>query len=499
MNRLLSILLIAGILILLNLLSKQFFFRWDITEDKQYTLSKATKDVLSTLDEPVSVKAYYSNNLPADFEKVRNDFQDMLIEYNNLSKGNLDYEFVDPVNDPTLEQEALQVGIRPILINVREKDQASQQKAFMGAVMKLGEQQEIIPFIGPDSPMEYALTTGIKKMAVVDKPSIGFIQGHGEPGLSQLGQAFQALSIIYSVENIDLGVEASIPDRFKAVALIKPNDTIPPQNLAKLDDYLSRGGKLLIAFDAVTGDFSTSQGTGIESSLIGWLAGKGLEVEKNFIVDASSGAVTVQQRQGFFTMNTQVQFPFLPIIKKFGEHPVTKGLEQVIFQFASPLRYSGDSTTYFTPLVTSSEKAGIITAPTFFNIEKKWNNADFPLSNITIGGVLEGSIDGGLPSKLIVITDGDFAVSGEQGRGINQDNINLLVNAIEWMSDDTGLSELRTKGVLSRPIDEIEDGKRNLLKYLNFFLPILLAIGYGIFRFQRNRNKRMRRMQERYV
>lgn len=100
-------------------------------------------------------------------------------------------------------------------------------------------------------------------------------------------------------------------------------------------------------------------------------------------------------------------------------------------------------------------------------------------------------------TRLIVFTDGNFPVSG--GRAVNPDNVNLLVNAIEWLSDDTGLSTLRTKGVSSRPIDEIEDGKRNFLKYLNFFLPIALALAYGIFRSHRSRARRMRRMQERYV
>jgi hypothetical protein len=97
-----------------------------------------------------------------------------------------------------------------------------------------------------------------------------------------------------------------------------------------------------------------------------------------------------------------------------------------------------------------------------------------------------------------VFGDGDCPIS-QGGRGANPDNVSLLVNTIEWLSDDTGLSALRTKGVSSRPIDTLEDGKRTFLKFLNFFLPIVLALGYGIFRSQRNRSIRMRRMQERYV
>jgi hypothetical protein len=74
-----------------------------------------------------------------------------------------------------------------------------------------------------------------------------------------------------------------------------------------------------------------------------------------------------------------------------------------------------------------------------------------------------------------------------------------MVNAIEWMSDQSGLIELRTKAVTARPLDEIEDGKKNFLKWLNFLLPLVLVILFGVFRNQRNRNIRMKRMEEGYV
>lgn len=503
-NTLTTIALLFGILILVNVLSNQLFFRFDLTENNQYTLSKATKNILKELDDPVTISAYFSDNLPADIAKTKRDFQEMLVEYSNLSKGNVDYEFISPEDD-TEKQEALQNGIQPVMINVREKDQMKQVQAFMGAVIRMGEQQEIIPFIQPGTAMEYALSTGIKKLSVLEKPSIGLIQGHGEPGLSEMGQAFQSLSILYNVENVDLGTETSIADRFRAIALIAPKDSIPADHFAKLDDYLSRGGKILIANNAVDGDFSNAQGSAKTTGLETWLRGKGVEMENSFLIDAQCGTVTVQQQQGFFTMQTPVQFPYLPIITNFPEHPITKGLEQVIMTFASPIRFVGDSTAQFTPIALSSSQAGIVRAPTFFDINKQWTAADFPMGNLVVGGILEGNLAGPTPSKIIVFGDGDFPVSGPQGqsRGQSEDNISLMVNSIDWLSDDTGLIELRTKGVATRPINqeylgEEADGTRSLLKYLNFGLPILLILIYGFFRSQQQRNKRIQRMQEKY-
>ncbi len=283
-----------------------------------------------------------------------------------------------------------------------------------------------------------------------------------------------------------------------------PKDTFPPDHLQKLDDYLGRGGRLLTAINRVNGDLSTAQGSEVGTLLEAWLSQKGVSVDPSFVIDAQCGQVTVQQRQGFFTFNTPVQFPYIPILSNFAEHPVTQGLEQVIMTFASPVRFNGDSSLTFTPLAYSSSQAGLRNAPLFFNVQQEWTANDFPMGNVIIGGVLEGNIVGGTPSKIVVFGDGDFPVGGGQGQTQGEDNISLLVNSIDWLSDDTGLIELRTRGVQSRPIDqeylaEDADGKRNFIKYLNFGLPILLILLYGFFHNQRQRNLRIKRMQEKYV
>jgi hypothetical protein len=201
-----------------------------------------------------------------------------------------------------------------------------------------------------------------------------------------------------------------------------------------------------------------------------------------------------------FSFSTQVQFPYLPILTNFADHPVTSGLETVIMQFASSVEYTGDSTLHFTPLVMTSEKSGTQTAPLYFNIQKKWGDSDFPMKNIVVAGVLEGKIVGPDDSKMIVIGDGNFAINGQgqQAQQLAPDNVNLLVNSVDWLSDDTGLIALRTRGITSRMLDQIEDGKKNFLKWLNVLLPVLLIIAYGIIRSQRNRLIREKRRSENY-
>ena len=485
--------LIIGIIILVNLLANEYHLRLDLTEDGQYTLSEATRDVLENLEEPVTVKAYFSKNLPPNIQKTRQDFQDLLIEYANLSEGQVLYEFINPNAEEQYEKEAVDNGIRPVLINVREKDQVKQQKAFLGATVHLGENKEVIPFLQPGAAMEYALSTAIKKISVDEKPVIGFITGHGEPTLAEMQQATEQLTVLYEPRQIALSDTAGIPENISTAALIRPTDSIPSAHLKHLDSFLERGGKLLVAVNSVQADFQSRFGAAQNNGLKPWLREKGIDIQDNFVVDARCGSVSIPQQIGIFTVHEQVSFPYVPVIGAFSDHPITVGLETVMLEFASELRFTGDSTMKFYPLAFSSELSNVLPAPQYFDFTKEWTENDFSRQHIPVAAAIEGN-----PMKMVVVADGDFPVNGppQSQRSLQPDNVNLLSNAIDWLSDDTGLITLRTKGVVSRPIRELDETTKTILKYLNFLLPVMLVIGYGIFRAQRNRLTRIQRMNE---
>lgn len=494
-----TIIIVTMIVVVINILSKSYNFRLDFTEGKEYTLSKATRDILEGLDKPVTVTAYFSKDLPPHIGSISDHLRDMLIEYGNRSKGMVVFKFVNPNEKEDLEQEAMKNGIQPVMINVREKDQVKQQKAYLGAVVSVGDDRETIPFFQPGAAMEYALTTSIKKLSITDKPAIALIQGHGEPSLNEMPQVYAELSVLYSVEPFTMNDTTNIPDRYKTIAIVRPSDTISSNHLGQLDSFLARGGNIFLALNRVEGDFSTATGHSVSTGLEQWLLQKGLTVADNFVIDASCGAVTVQQQQGNFIMTTQVSFPYFPIISNFADNSITRGLESVVLQFASPVIFSGDSTKKFTPLAFSSERSGTLSAPLYFDIERQWTENDFPMSDIAVAGILEGKLSGDLNSRIVLVSDGDFAVSGQQrGQQLPADNISLMVNSIDWLSDDTGLIDLRTKEVTSRPIREISDGSRSFLKWFNFLLPIVFIIVYELIRMQINRNRRIKRMEVSY-
>ncbi len=240
-----QILLIVAVLVVLNFLSDKFFVRLDFTADQRYTLSEASENILKSLEEPVTVTAYFTEDLPPDLAITRRDFKDLLVEYASVSKGMVLYEFINPNKDQETEQKAYQAGVQPVLVTSREKDEATQKKVFMGAVLRKGEKKEIIPFMQPGTAMEYDLSTGIKKLAVTTKPVIGFIQGHGEPSGQSMGQVMQSMSVLYDIEPVNLSDTALDLRKYKTMALVGVSDSIPSYHLQILDQFLAQGGNLV--------------------------------------------------------------------------------------------------------------------------------------------------------------------------------------------------------------------------------------------------------------
>ncbi len=490
--------ILIGILafVALNIISKYLFFRLDLTANKEFTLSKATKDVIGNLSEKVKVKAYFSEDLPVDVAKTTEDFRNMLSEYSSLAKGNLEFEFISPNESPEKEQEAMQQGIQPVMINVREKDQAKQLKAFLGATIEYGSKKEVIPVIQPGTAMEYALTTNIKKLSATNKAKIGFIQGHREATIQEMAQVYESLNILYDAESVYLSDTVNL-NQYRTIVIIRPNDTFSLNQLAQIDNYLRQGGNIIIGLNKIDYDLQSGQSSISHTRIDEWLMSKGIIVDTALVRDVACGSVQVQQQNGFFNFSTPVQLPYLPLIQRFPFHPVTKGLERVILQFASPVIFQGVPNSKFTPLVYTSDKSGSDKYPIMIDIQRQWTESDFVEKNICVGGLLEKA-DGSSGSRIIVFGDGDFPVGRGRGQQINEDNVSLLVNAIDFLSDDTGLIELRTKAVQTRPIKELDEASRNSYKYLNFLLPIALVLGYSFYRSSVNRRKRIQRMEERY-
>lgn len=492
-----SIALIIGIVVLLNTLASRHSARLDLTQDNRYTLSEATENILQGLDQPVTITAYLSGDMPPRIASTKEHFTDLLVEYAQRSDEMVNYEVVNPSDDEVQERQLVRRhGIQPAMVNVRKKDQMKQQKIYMGAVIRKGQEKEVIPFLQPGSPIEYKVSSKIRKLAATSKPFVGILQGHGEPSLQKLSSAKKSLDVLYKTETVSLTDTANVLDKYRTVAILAPTDSFPKAHLQQLDQYLSEGGRLLVALNRVKGSFKTARGSSLSTGLEGWLKEKGIQVNNHFVIDANCQRVSVRQPNNPFQFS--VTFPYLPIISNFAEHPITKGLESVPMRFASSLDFVGDSSRHYIPLARTSQQSGTRKPPLRFNVRKEWTQQDFTRSKLTVAAALKGGSGNNSAGPMVVIGDGDFTTR-RGNQQTQRDKVSLLVNSIDWLSDETGLMSLRTKGITSRPLKQISQGKQTFLKYFNFLVPMVVIIVMGILRFQQNRIIRKKRMEADYV
>src|SRR5512137_2681354 len=219
---LIRIALILGILIVLNFISIRLFGRLDLTSQGVYTLSDASKKLVRNLDDRVTVKAYFTEDLPAPYNNNRRAVLDILNDYKAYSKGNLHYDFINPEGEKN-EREAQQAGIPPVEVQVVKEDKFEVKRAFLGLVMMYEDRKEVLPVIQNLSSLEYDISAAIKRLTTRTKKRIGYTTGHKETELTSMQQANQAINAQYETVPIDLSSgTAEIPQDLAALLIIAP-------------------------------------------------------------------------------------------------------------------------------------------------------------------------------------------------------------------------------------------------------------------------------------
>ncbi len=485
------------IIIFINVLASRFFFRLDFTADQRYSLSPATENILDNLDEPVTITVYFTEDVEPDIALIREELKDLLVEYKNASGGKLHYEFLDPTEDTKLQRKAHQAGIRPMNTDASDKTQIKIQRIYAGMVVQKGNKMEVIPQIQPGAGLEYTISGSIKKIATVYKPAIGFISGHGEMSLGEIEPIRRNLSELYDLQTVDINDTATNLNDYKTIVILAPRDSLPPGHIQMIDQYMQDGGNMFYACSRVSQDPQTGQGVVFNTGLENWLAEKGVNINKEFLIDFNCGSVPGgEQQMGIVTVRKDVKFPYFPIVNNFSDHLITKGLSKMYLPFTSTIDFTGDSSDVnFLPLVKSSNNSGTQSPPVYFNLQRTWKKSDFPESKLTIAALITGNLFGENQSRAAVIANGVFPMITQV-----PSNLVFMINSIDWLSDDTGLIDLRNEAIVSRDLDDdLEEGKIAFLKWLNFLLPIIIIVAYGIIRQQYNRNIRIKRMEEGYV
>jgi len=528
-----NIFLLAGIgsLILLNIIGLRAFARFDVTRDKTYTLSKASKDTMRALQDPIHVKAYFTEKLPAPYSGNARYVRDLLEEFRAASKGQLGFEFIDPMSQETahdkeakkemkrdifgrtfreptsVEKELASTGVQPVEIRVVESDQMQTKRAYMGIVITYQEKKEVIPVVQDTRTLEYDLTSLIRKMTRPKTPVIAMLQGHGEPKLEErLSRLQRVLSQTYQVKPLDLSSKDKVDQDVDALLVLGPAQPLKENELKAIDQFLMQGKSAAFFLDSVQVDLKTFQPTPVEHGLTALLASYGIVLDDKLVADAQSAHLNIQERRGFMIVSMPTPYPFIPQLTHLeGDSPITKGLTGVAFPFVTSVAATPAEGRLVSILAKSSPRSWLEQKPYNIDPRRDWREETVSLTGpytlmVQVNGKLpshfaqEAQASGG---SLLAESQSEARVIAVGGSALFWDdfmarpNQALLLNVADWLLLDPALLAMRTRGLAEAPLQpEISDATRAAVKYGNTFgLPLLLVL-YGIVRWRMREARR---------
>lgn len=153
------------LVVLINIAAQSAFVRWDLTENNIYSLSPVSKEVVGSLSEPLTIKAFFSQELPPPYNTHKQYFRDILVEYAQNANQNFNYELIEvPAQSKAKQRQAEKYGIQPMQVQIVEEDALSYKKVYMGAVLIHGDAVEKLPSITSPRDLEYKLTSSMRKL-----------------------------------------------------------------------------------------------------------------------------------------------------------------------------------------------------------------------------------------------------------------------------------------------------------------------------------------------
>lgn len=540
------------VLIVLNVLGTLFFHRFDLTKDKRYTLSETSLQIVKQVKNPLSIKIYMQGDLPADFKRLQQETKQLLEEFQAYN-GNIVFEFVNPMENEDESMEMVkslyQKGLTPINITVDDKGKQSQAMVFPWAIAVYDNKEVNIPLlknimgasteqkvIGSIQHLEYSISDAINKITKAKQKKVAFIKGNGEMNEVHVAKMLRQIKESYYIGPFTLDSVSKNPTgtldalkKYDLAIISKPTETFSDEEKQVLDQFIMNGGKTLWLIDQVSADMDSlynQSGATLayprDLNLNDMFFKYGFRINPDLIKDEYGSTIKLATgEQGSATQYQEFKWKYAPIVIPSSKHPIVKNLGQIKFDFASPIDTLKNGIKK-TVLLQSSQYSKKIGTPTEINLnivteqttpQEYLNKGNSPLA-VLLEGDFHSAFENrvlpfkenafqakGKPNKMIVIADGDLArnqldknmmpveLGYDQRTGNLYDNKDFMMNCINYLLDDTGLINIRSKDV-DLPLLDKDKVYENytMTQFITIGLPILILLVFGlVFTYMRKR------------
>jgi ABC-2 type transport system permease protein len=533
----------VAVIILVNIIAGKSFYRFDLTEEKRYSISEATKNILGDLDDVVYVDVYLEGDFPAAFKRLQKSIKETLDEFRVYAGDNIQYNFIDPQQAKGTKaqneffMDLASKGIQPTNLFSNENGKKTEKLIFPGALIAYGGMESGVMLFKGNKPgttdeilnqsiesIEFELASAIRRMAGNERKKVALVYGHGELDSLNIAGINNALLEEYDVFKVNLPQKKSLGN-YDAALFIKPQKAFAEEDKYKIDQFIMNGGKVLFFVDAlgVNMDSAGNEGTyafPYNLNLDDQLFRYGVRINQDYVLDLSSGAYPVVA--GNLGNQPQIKllpWPFFPVLNNYAKHPIVRNMDAVQAKFVSSIDTVKADGVRKTPLILSSPYSRKVAAPvkvSFNDLRKEVNPEHFKAGPQPLAYLLEGKFtslyknrflpegvekalfkDESIDTKVLVVSDGDFLrndINYKNGQPLplgldqftqqNYANQEFALNALAYMLDEEGVISSRAKEVKIRPLDKIKIQEQKLQWQLfNLVLPVVLILIYGVIRY----------------
>ncbi|PYP00902.1 MAG: hypothetical protein DMD57_15455 [Gemmatimonadetes bacterium] len=475
--------------IVVNLFGRHIGGRLDLTPGNSFTLSRATRQLLRTLPDLVTLKLFASAALPPEVAFLKRDVDDLLNDYRAAGRGKVKVVIADPASDSAAMKEARTLGIPPVQFNVLGQAELQVKEGYLGLAIRHADGVKTIPFVQQSNDLEYRLTSDIRALTHPEKTVIAF--GEISDAAAARGQrSFEALrerlASRYDVRPFGV-TDTSIAPGVRVIAVAGTPDSLDNAQVTRLRGFLDRGGSLLLMAGGMQLQLSQQGPPFAASRRVGWnalLKPYGVSIASNMVYDlASNVQVGIPAQFG----QVLVPYPFWLRALSTKASPVNADLEAVLLPWTSQIDTPPVTAGTVTPLLVTSRAGGVQETMAFLDPSRAFSRDSLRRRVVALLASAPGpdTTKGAPRGRLVVVGSGDFA-SDRYTRN-SPENLVFVENAIDWLAQDDALIAIRSKNRAPPPLVFTSATTRGAVKYGNVIGVPVLLVGAGILRLWRRR------------
>jgi gliding-associated putative ABC transporter substrate-binding component GldG len=538
-----NIILILSI-IALNILGFWVYFRADLTADKRYSISESSKNLLSTLPGQVVIKVYLDGeDLPGGFERLKRAVKETLVEFKYFGEDNIDYQFINPYNGSEEERnklfkELVEKGMQPTNIFAKEDGKKVENLVFPYATIWYDNKEVPVLLLkanlANDSQtklnqsyenVEYELASAIQKLTNTSKKKIGLLSEFTNLQPINFAGLINTLQEYYDLYIIDSKKSPSFAG-LDALIVPKPDQPVDDSTKLKIDQYIMNGGRVLFFVDGLKVDSVGLEGSfaqPLNVNLDDMLFRYGLRINKNIVKDGLNAAIIplVVGNMGDKPNIQPMPYRYFPLINSFSNSLITKNIDMVYTKFTASIdTVNKNDGLKKTPLLLTSQYTKVLNAPaliTYNEARTDTDEAEYQGGVKSVAYLVEGTFKSilqnsfantglkttSVPTKILVCSDGDIIVNEVDRKTGNPypmgfdrfsqhqyGNQDFVINALNYLIDESGLLTAKSKSVGLRPLDKLKiKNEQTKWRLINIALPLVLLTIFGFLRFYYIKNK----------